>query len=124
MTYEARCRIRARYLRDATPTRLGGIAANLARVDSFSRHEEGRAAVESLLEESKHFIDWAGPELDIEMAVELAGLQRQIVQWHRHLDEVWTDPTQRRKLSDSARAWSDRVLHLSGLLAPHPAPSH
>ena len=29
-------KIRARYLRDALPVRLGGIAANLARMKSFS----------------------------------------------------------------------------------------
>ena len=120
MTHEARTRIRARYLRDETSTRLGGIAANLARVNSFSQYHEGRTAVESLLDETAHFIDWAGPELDIETAIELAGLQRQLVRWHRHLDDVWSDPTLRHDLANSARAWSDRILELSGLLNPCP----
>ena len=34
--------IQERYLRDPLPVRLGGLAANLARVESFSNHAEHR----------------------------------------------------------------------------------
>ena len=116
MTNEMKDRIRTRYLRDATPVRLGGLAANLARVNTFSRHAGGCDAVESLIDESKHFIDWAGPELEMDVALELLTLQRQLVCWQRHLNEVWDDPNRRRDLSETARDWSNRVLQLSGLL--------
>ncbi len=52
--------IRDRYLRDEFPVRLGGLAANLARIKSFSDHPDHRDAVESLLEESKFFIEERG----------------------------------------------------------------
>lgn len=51
--------IRECYLRDELPTRLGGLAANLARIKSFSSHPADRELVESLLEESKFFIEWS-----------------------------------------------------------------
>jgi hypothetical protein len=116
MTNEMRDRIRARYLRDTTPVRLGGLAANLARVKTFSCHAGGRDAVESVIDESKHFIDWAGPELEIDVAAELLTLQRQLVRWQRHLNDVWDDPGRRHDLSEAAGKWSNRVLQLSGLL--------
>ena len=40
---------RERYLRDALPVRLGGLAANLRRVSSFAQHAANREAIESLL---------------------------------------------------------------------------
>ena len=49
--------IRERYLRDELPVRLGGLAANLARIKSFSDHPNHCDVIESLLNESKFFIE-------------------------------------------------------------------
>ncbi len=117
MTPEKRERIRTRYLRDATPIRLGGLAANLARINSFSRHQGSRDVVESVIDESKHFIEWAGPELELEIAYELLALQRQLVHWQRDIAKIWSNDNDRLDLSTSANDWSEKVLKLSGLLA-------
>ena len=63
--------IRERYLRDDLPIQLGGLAANLSRIKSFASHDANREAVESLLEESKFFIEWIAPEAEIDTAAEL-----------------------------------------------------
>ena len=44
-----------RYLREALPNRLGELAANLARISSFSHNAQNRDAVASLIDESKFF---------------------------------------------------------------------
>jgi hypothetical protein len=44
-----------RYMQDPVPVRLGGLAANLSRVASFSRHVGHQEAVSEMLEESKCF---------------------------------------------------------------------
>ena len=59
--------IRERYLRDSLPIRLGGLAANLARIKSFSDHPDHRDVIESLLDESKFFIEWTAPETEINL---------------------------------------------------------
>ena len=41
-------RMKERYLRDDQSTRLGGLAANLARIQSFSSNDGHRQAVEDL----------------------------------------------------------------------------
>jgi hypothetical protein len=109
--------IRERYLRDAMPTRLGGLAANLRRIYAFTRQETGREVVASLIDESKHFIEWTAGEAQIDAAAELVRLQGQLTRWQAHWPEIWADPQRRAEVGEQARTWSDRVLQFSGLLA-------
>lgn len=109
-------RIRERYLRDDVATRLGGIAANLARVSSFSRNPANKDAVNSLLDESKYFIEWTAGEAISDTAAELVEMQVQIARWQYRWDMIWEDPTSRMTVAQQAQMWSDRLLEASGLL--------
>jgi len=108
--------IRERYLRDGVPVRLGGLAANLSRIKSFAKHDAGRDAVESLINESKFFIEWTAADTESHVAAELAELQVQLARWQRNWADIWTDPSQRGSVAEQASAWSNRVLEMSGLL--------
>jgi hypothetical protein len=108
--------IQARYLRDDLPIRLGGLAANLRRVQSFSRNDANRDVVESMLDESKHFIEWTAAEADIDKAAELVELQVQLARWQHTWHEIWNDPVRRQEVAEQSGRWSDRVLELSGLM--------
>ena len=108
--------LRERYLRDAIPIRLGGLAANLRRIRSFTQNAANRDAVESLLDESKYFIEWTAAETEIATAAELVELQVQLARWQHNLARIWTDSEQRQQVGEQSRVWSDRVLDLSGLL--------
>ena len=108
--------IQERYLRDALAVRLGGIAANLSRVKSFAAHDANQAAVASLLEESKFFIEWTAGEADMSTAAELVELQVQLSLWQRGWDKIWQDSAQRHQIATASGKWSQRVLELSGLL--------
>ncbi len=108
--------IRERYLRDSLPVRLGGLAANLARIRSFCAHDAGNHAVESLIDESKHFIEWTASEADTATAAELAQLQIMLASWQLDWPQIWADNARRAEIIDQAHAWSKRVLEMSGLL--------
>lgn len=108
--------IQKRYLQDAVPIRLGGLAANLSRVKSFASHDANQAAVASLLEESKFFIEWTAREVDLSVAAELVELQVQLALWERAWDEIWHDTSRRQQVAHASGKWSQRVLELSGLL--------
>jgi hypothetical protein len=108
--------IRERYLRDSLPIRLGGLAANLLRIKSFSDHPDHRDVAESLLDESKFFIEWAAPETEIDLQVELVALQLQLACWQRSWQDIWADSLQRAAVAEQARTWSERILKRSGLL--------
>ena len=108
--------IRERYLRDQLPVRLGGLAANLSRINSFSSQEASRDAVEGLLDESKYFIEWTAAEVEVNTAAQLIELQVQLARWQHNWTETWGNPLRRKQMAEQSAAWSQRVLALSGLL--------
>ena len=111
-----RTAIRERFLRVSVPVRLGGLAANLRRINSFAGHDANSAAVEGILDESKFFIEWTAQETGVETAAELVELQVQLACWQRDWARIWSDRVRRSQIAERSRSWSDRVLDLSGLL--------
>lgn len=109
--------IRARYLRDELAVRLGGLAANLRRIKSFSAQAANRSAVESLIDESKYFIEWTAADVEVTKAAELMELQVQLARWQYNWENIWSDGTLRAQMAEQSRTWSDRILILSGLLS-------
>ena len=108
--------IRERYLRDEMPVRLGGLAANLSRIQSFVKNEANRNAVESLIEESKFFIEWTAPEAEIETAAQLVELQLELVRLQFKMEQWWPDESRRKQVSEQSKLWSSQVLASSGLI--------
>lgn len=104
--------IKKRYLQDNLQVRLGGIAANLARIASCSSDSEEWDAVQSMLEESKFFIEWTVPLAPLDVQAHLAELQVELAIWHRRWPQVCTNPQERRKLGRRAGNWSQDVLKL------------
>jgi hypothetical protein len=107
---------KARYLSDPLSVRLGGLAANLARVRSFSRDPANADAIFDLFEESKFFIEWTAADAEIGTAGQLADLQIQIAVWQRGWDSLWADEARRSEMAGSALDWSNRLIASSGLL--------
>ena len=104
--------IKERYLQDDLPVRLGGIAANLARIASCSSDPADWEAVQSMLEESKFFIEWTAPEAPLNVKALLVELQIQLALWHLVWPRVYADPQKSEKLSQLSRTWSQNVLML------------
>ena len=102
--------IRQRYLQDPLPIRLGGLAANLARVVSCIDDPRDRDAVASILEESKYFAEWAASDAPLEVQEFLAEAQMGLAVWHRQWRTGRSDP----RMREQAQQWSDRLLTLSG----------
>ena len=103
--------LRDRYLRDPLAIRLGGLAADLARVASFAENPENAEVVASLLEEGKYFAEWAAPEAPLEVQEQLARVQLQLALWQRR----WTTGRADPGMKGEAKRWSDVLLRLSGL---------
>lgn len=82
-----------------------------------AKHEGNYAVIESLLDESKFFIEWTAHDAEIETAAALVDLQIRLASWQRRLHRVWPDPMQRAKLMEESRHWSTETLNRSGLLS-------
>ncbi|MBN2117754.1 MAG: hypothetical protein JW730_14355 [Anaerolineales bacterium] len=108
--------IRERYMRDPLPVRLGGLAANLSRMKSFSANEASRDTVASLIDESKMFIEWTAAQAEIEIAAKLVELQVQLALWQLQWHKIWKDTSRRKHFAEQSSAWSKQVLEMSGLL--------
>lgn len=108
--------IRNRYMRDPLPLRRGGLAADLARIASFSRSPANLTPVADLMREAAHFIEWCAPEADLESRVALLEMQRQLARWRKQLPQRFADQAWRDQVIAEARQWSQRVLEMSGLL--------
>ncbi len=105
-----------RYMRDPIGIRLGGIAANLARVSSISNNPASFDAAFGLMEESKYFIEWTAPDSEMETTTALADLQRTLTRWQRNLSSDWQDGRKRANIGKEAKSLSEMVLQRSGLL--------
>ena len=102
-----------RFMSDPTPIRLGGIAANLARIASFAGDPRHHNAVLDLIEESKWFIEWAAPEADLDVAARLVEMQISLALIEARMHDGRIDVN---AMIQSASTWSEEVLQMSGLL--------
>jgi hypothetical protein len=107
--------MRDRYLRDPVATRLGGLAANLARIKSFSANPQHGSAVSQLIRESALFIEWTAPEAAQSHLRDLAELQRELVRWNLDWSRIWADGSERALVAQRSAEWSRRILEMSGL---------
>ncbi len=107
---------RERYMRDSLSVRLGGLAANLARVSSISNNASNLEAALGLMEESKYFIEWTAGESQIETATALVDVQRKLAKWQRTLNADWKIDERRAEIGIEAKQLSNFVLQRSGLL--------
>lgn len=112
---------RARYLRDAHPVRLGNLASSLARVASFSMWESREDATVHALQECLLFIEWGGPEWELDLVTPLAELQSRLMEWRQRWLTQERDAKLRAELSSFAREASDQALQWTGLLDEEPA---
>ncbi len=108
--------IQERYMQDELPVRLGGLAANLSRIKSFSANEASRETVASLIDESKLFIEWTAAQAEINTAAVMVDVQVQLSLWQIRWERIWTDPAQRKQIAEQSGIWSKQILELSGLL--------
>jgi hypothetical protein len=108
--------IRERYLRDDPAVRLGGLAANLARIRSFSANPEHQDAVLSLLEESAFFIEWTARDVELDLQLELAALQRTLIKWRAAWSDMHGVHSHRSEIAQQAGEWSQQILQMAGLL--------
>ena len=99
-------------MQDDLQARLGSIAANLARIASFSANTKNWKTVQSMLEESEFFIEWTAPDAPLNMKAFLAELQIQLALWQLIWRQVYTDAEKRDNLSHLAKIWSQDILTL------------
>ena len=88
----------------------------MARIKSPSQNAANGEIIESLLQESKLFIEWTAQAAEREIAAELVEWQIQLACWQYSWARIWEDAQQRMRVGKQGRIWSGKVLNMSGLL--------
>jgi len=100
--------IKKRFLNSNLSVRLGCIASNLARIESFSKMPNNQKVINDLIEECKFFIEWITPQVDLDVQVELVNTQVQLALWNYLKNQ--------KQISTEAGRLSEKILKLSGLI--------
>ena len=100
--------MREQFVRDGLPVRLGNVASDLARLSDWACEGHSGQALVDLMREIAHEMEWSGEA----GPAELADMQREVCFWRR----AWPAAPARPVLAQRARAMSERLLELSGLL--------
>jgi hypothetical protein len=100
-------RMRERFIRDASPVRMGNLASDLLRLSKWIQTGHNDKAIVNLMRKIAWLMEWSGNLT----TVELADMQREICRWRR----IWPVEKARAILMFRARLMSERVLELSGL---------
>jgi hypothetical protein len=105
-----------RFLEDTTPVRLGRLAAHLSSVRLYAIFQGNRDTVESLLEETWRFAEWAASDAGPGLRNELNALQLTLDSWHAVISKTWSNQIRRMGMAREAGLWSRKIIEMSGLL--------
>ena len=111
--------MRDRFLQLPIAERLGDLASELAHVSEMAKI--GNVGSKDHIRFCSYLIEWGAPGLlpdRVEEAAELVDVQRRLVNWYWHWDRFKNSFEKRQEIVTQARAWSDEVLKMSGLLDP------
>lgn len=105
-------RLRERYLQDEWSRQVGNLASTLTRLSSRAQDARFDHIVADLLREGALLMEWSAPNVPLELATEMAGMQRELILWH----QVWPSETVRPLLAFRARTMADLLLESAGLV--------
>ncbi len=108
--------IKARFLKDPFKIKMGNLAADLARLSSFSENIKNKKTIESILEESKFFIEWLTPEAPLEIQTLLSQIQLKLALWHLSFLQKKETYIEIKELREKTKNWSMDLLKMSGFL--------
>lgn len=105
-----RNKLRTRYLQDEWPQQVGNLASTLARLSSRATDARFDPIVSDLLHEGTLLMEWCAPNVPLNIAADLAAMQRELVLWRR----IWPDDVSRPLLAFRTQEMADRLLEAAG----------
>ena len=103
-------KLRTRYLQDEWPRQLGNLASTLTRLSSRTGDARYDPFVADLLREGTLLMEWCAPNVPLDLAADIATMQRELVLWRR----IWPNDAARSLLAFRARQMADQLLEAGG----------
>jgi len=105
--------VKTQYLQHDVSTQLGRLVENLTQIKALAQAGIEEQLAQNLIRESQFFIEWVVPNLNLdtnlELAIELVELQRQLSRWKLHWSALWSNPGDRLQVAADAQGWGDRL---------------
>ena len=105
-----RDKLQKRFLRDEWPRQVGNLASTLTRLSSHAGDARFNQIVSDLLHEGTLLMEWCAPNVPLDIAADLAAMQRELVLWRR----IWPNDEARSLLALRAREMANRLLEAAG----------
>ncbi len=100
--------------------RIGEIGVNLLNIHSFETLEDMAEYARQLSEQSRKFIEWTLRDIEAEKRAQLLMLDQELSRWQINLSHLWLDANERKRICQTSKGWSDRLIEMSGLLYETP----
>lgn len=108
--------LKARYLRDRVPVRLGNLASSLLHLRHALRGRTLNVYAVRMLNECRAFAALTFVDADARQQDALERLSSQLEQWHQDWECIVCDETVREAVAVQVEKWSDVILDVSGIL--------
>lgn len=108
--------LKARYLRDRVPVRLGNLASSLLHLRHALHGRTLNVYATRMLNECRAFVALTLADADARQQDALEQLGTQLEQWHQDWKHIVCDETVREAVTVQVEKWSDVILAVSGIL--------
>jgi hypothetical protein len=101
------------FVQHSVATRLSNLATHLTQIQSLLHDPALMNLVNDLIDESRYFIEWTVPEMDIDQAAELVDLGRFLTRWLFDWEQIWSSAEVKNQIIQELGIWSERVLQIA-----------
>ena len=110
--------LRRRFLAEDVPHRLGQLSSTLSRLSDFMLLGRPVESVLSVMDEAIRFVRWTHGDVSVQTAVQLEQVAGELQAWRGAWPKDAPSSNEVSRRAALARAWSEKVLEMSGLLTP------
>ncbi len=96
------------FIKNDLPSRLKQLADLLLQIKSLSGHDA--QSTSGLIKDCRYLIEWTAPEMEIDRAVKLVEVQRQLSYWLFHWDDICSDAAKLQQVHQDCGALAQAVL--------------
>lgn len=93
--------------------KLRNLATHLTQIQTLSNDPASINRVHDLISESRYFIEWTVPDMDIDQGAELVDLGRFLTRWLFDWEESWSNTGVKEQIIQEVAPWPKRVLQMS-----------
>ncbi len=98
------------FIKNDLLSRLEQLADHLLQIKSLSGHDA--QSTSDLIKDCRYLIEWTAPEMEIDRAVKLVEIQRQLSYWLFHWDDICSDAAKLQQVHQECGELAQAILEI------------